>query len=307
MIQSILATLYHVIVPLCIPVIAGALLGRYRGLDTKPLLTLYLYVLSPAILFTTLINAKISTADIYRTLAFALLNLVLLWLLAQLVSRLLRLGPAETSGMTLLSTLTNSANYGLPLILLAFGQAGLDTASVFVVSQMVIANTAGVYFAARSQFSGRNAVKSVLALPAIYASLLAIGLRAADLHLPYEVNQGIATIAAAYSPVVLTILGAQMVKVGMPGTERIRGKVFWGGLAVRMVLGPLVSAITLVLLGISGTLFSVLFILAAMPVAVNAVALADRFNAAPALISRCILWTTLSSFIILPLFIVWVR
>ncbi|GJM74888.1 hypothetical protein HMSSN036_71040 [Paenibacillus macerans] len=50
MIHTVLATLLHVIVPLSIPVIAGALLARFRGLDTKPLLTLYLYVLSPAII-----------------------------------------------------------------------------------------------------------------------------------------------------------------------------------------------------------------------------------------------------------------
>lgn len=43
MIQSVLSTLYQVIVPLSIPVIVGALLGRFKNLDTKPLLTLYLY------------------------------------------------------------------------------------------------------------------------------------------------------------------------------------------------------------------------------------------------------------------------
>lgn len=40
-----------------------------------------------------------------------------------------------------------------------------------------------------------------------------------------------------------------------------------------------------------------------MPVAVNAVVLAERFNASPMLLSKCILWTTLASFAILPVMI----
>lgn len=153
MIQSVLSTLYQVIVPLSIPVIVGALLGRFKNLDTKPLLTLYLYFLTPAIILNTLATAEISMNDIYRTLAFSLLNLIFLWAIANIVGKLLKLDPSEVSGLTLISTFTNSVNYGLPLVLLAFGQLGLDKASVYVIGQMIIVNTIGVYFAARSQFS----------------------------------------------------------------------------------------------------------------------------------------------------------
>ncbi|EFU38853.1 Auxin Efflux Carrier [Paenibacillus vortex V453] len=56
----------------------------------------------------------------------------------------------------------------------------------------------------------------------------------------------------------------------------------------------------LAILSIKGTLFSVILILSAMPAAVNAVILAEEYDAAPKLVSRCILWTTLASFIVLP-------
>jgi predicted permease len=62
-IQTVLSTLVEVIVPLSIPVAAGALLGRYKNLDTKPLLTLYLYFLSPAIILDTLATAEISLSS----------------------------------------------------------------------------------------------------------------------------------------------------------------------------------------------------------------------------------------------------
>ncbi len=303
MIQTVLSTLVEVIVPLSIPVTAGALLGRYKNLDTKPLLTLYLYFLSPAIILDTLAKAEISLDDVYKTLAFALLNLMLLWIVAVLLGRILRLGPPEAAGLTLISTFTNSVNYGLPLVLLAFGQLGLDKASVYVIAQMVIVNTIGVYFAARSQFNVRSAVKSVFALPAIYAAILAFLLRALGLQLPHELATGVSMVAGAYSPVVLAILGAQMVKVKAARTERGVQLAFWTGLTVRLLLAPLIALLVLLLLNITGTLFSVLLILASMPVAVNSVVLAERFGSSPSLVSRCIVWTTLASFLVLPVLI----
>lgn len=303
MIQSVLSTLVEVIVPLSIPVTAGALLGRYKNLDTKPLLTLYLYFLSPAIILDTLAKAEISLDDVYKTLAFALLNLLFLWIVAVLLGRILRLAAPEAAGLTLISTFTNSVNYGLPLVLLAFGQLGLDKASVYVIAQMVIVNTIGVYFAARSQFNVRSAVKSVFALPAIYAAIVAFLLRALGLQLPHELATGVSMVAGAYSPVVLAILGAQMVKVKAAHTERNVQLAFWTGLTVRLLLAPLIALLVLLLLNITGTLFSVLLILASMPVAVNSVVLAERFGSSPSLVSRCIVWTTLASFLVLPVLI----
>ncbi|CQR58887.1 AEC family transporter [Paenibacillus riograndensis] len=303
MIDKVLSTLVEVIVPLSIPVISGALLGRYKNLDTKPLLTLYLYFLSPAIILDTLATAEISFGDVYKTLAFSLMNLLVLWALAKLLGRVLKLAPAEAAGLTLISTFTNSVNYGLPLVLLAFGQLGLDKASVYVIAQMVIVNTIGVYFAARSQFSAGSAVRSVFSLPAIYAAILALLLRALGLHMPQEIASGVSMVAGAYSPVVLAILGVQMVRVQTAQVARNVQLAFWTGMSVRLLLAPLSAALLLVLLNISGTLFAVLLILASMPVAVNSVVLAERFGSSPALVSRCILWTTLASFLVLPILI----
>ncbi|MBP1154995.1 MULTISPECIES: AEC family transporter [unclassified Paenibacillus] len=307
MLQSIVSTLFQVIVPLSIPVFVGAILGRYRNLETKPLLTLYLYFLSPAIILDTLNDADISLGDVYQTIGFCLLHLILMWALANGLGKILKWHSAEIAGLTLISTLTNSVNYGLPLVLLAFGTLGLEKASIYVIIQMIIVNTIGVYFAARSQFSVNNAIKSVFSLPAIYAALLAIVLRALDLHLPAGIEQGVSLAAAAYSPVVLVILGAQMVSVNNSELEPKAQTAFWTGLVVRLCAAPVIACFVLYVLNIKGTLFSVLFILASMPVAVNAVILAERFNASPKFVSKCILWTTLASFIVLPVLIALVK
>lgn len=307
MIAAILSTLFKVIVPLSIPVGAGALLARFKNLDTKPLLTLSLYFLSPAIILDTLLTAHISHSDIYKTVLFSLLNLVFLWGIANVFGKVFKLPAAETAGVTLVSSFTNSVNYGLPLVLLAFGKLGLDKASVYVIIQMIIVNTIGVYFAARSQFSVKNAFKSVFSLPSIYAAILAAIFRLSGLHLPDAILKGVSMIANSYSPIVLTILGAQMAGVKISRTGQSEQISLWLGLFIRLLLSPIVALAALYILHIQGILHSVLFVLACMPVAVNAVILAEKFNASPKLVSKCILYTTLLSFILLPLFIVYVK
>jgi predicted permease len=102
---------------------------------------------------------------------------------------------------------------------------------------------------------------------------------------------------------VLAILGTQMAYVKIFKLESSIKKASYAGLTIRLLLSPLAACLAMLILGISGLLFSVLFILASMPVAVNAVILAEKFNASPKLVSTCILWSTFASFLILPILI----
>lgn len=304
MTQAVLTTLYQVFLPISIPVIAGWLLRKYQNLETKSLLTVTLYLLSPALIFNVLTKSYIASGDIMQTLTFCILNLLFLWIIANVWGRLLKMSSSDLAGLTLVSTFTNSVNYGLPLVLLAFGQAGMDYASVYVIIQMIIVNVVGVYFAARSHFSIIQAIKSIFRLPAIYAAIAAVLVQKFHFQVPAGIDKGISLIAASYSPLVLCILGAQMANVQNKGLARNHFKAFWSGLSIRLFISPLVAYFILGILNIKGTQFLVLLILASMPAAVNAVVLAEKFDASPKFVSTCILWTTLASLILLPIFIV---
>ena len=307
MIQSVLSTLTQVIIPLSIPVIAGVLLVRFQGMETKHLLTMVLYFLTPAMIFTNLSTAQISFAELSRTVLFCLLNMSLMWGAALVVGKIFKLPDPELAGLTLISTFTNSVTYGMPLVFLAFGQLGLEKASVYVVFQMILINTVGVYFAARSNFSIKQSIKSIFKLPTIYAAILAVLLRFLQVHLPAGIENGVSMVAQAHSPVMMTVLGAQMVSVKNANLEGKYSSTFWAGMSLRMLISPILAILALYILGIDSTLFSVLLILASMPVAVNAVILAEKFDASPNTVSKCILWTTLSSFVILPVLITLVK
>ncbi|GGH60819.1 transporter [Paenibacillus silvae] len=306
MFTSFVVTLYHVFLPISLPVIGGMLLKHFKAWDTRPLSAFSLYILSPALIFHTLLHAEITWTDVTSTFWFSILNLIALWALAELLSRIFGLGAPEKAGLTLVSTFTNCVNYGLPLVLLAFGKLGLDKASVYVIGQMIIVNTVGIFFAARSEFTVKKAIGSVFRMPTIYAAVIAILLRTFSISLPEALDGGVSMVATGYAPIVLAILGAQMLRSKgdrEPWQANVR-RAFWAGLVVRLAAAPLLSWLILKALHVEGTLFPVLLILASMPTAVNAVILAEQFGASPQFVSRCILWTTAASMLILPIMIV---
>jgi malate permease and related proteins len=307
MLTEIFATLFDVILPLSIPVIAGVLLCRFEKIEIKPLLNFALYYLTPFLIFDTLIEANLSREDVYLTLAYSVLNLLLLAFAANILGNSLKLPANDIAGLTLISSFTNSVNYGIPLTLLVFGQLGLEKASVYIVMQMVLMHTLGIFFAARSHFTIVSAVKSVFALPAIYAVFLSLVLRTFDLTLPGGLSTGVSMIAEAYPPIVLAVLGAQMANVKTESVTRNTRITFWSGMGMRLLIAPLIALLCLKLLKIEGIMFSTLLVLSCMPVAINAGILAEKFDASPKVLTKTILWTTLLSFFVLPILIVLVK
>jgi predicted permease len=168
-------------------------------------------------------------------------------------------------------------------------------------------HTLGIFFAARSHFTIKGAMKSVFALPAIYAVLLAIVLRTFDLTLPGGLSTGVSMIADSYPPIVLAVLGAQMANVKTENISRNIRVTFWSGMGMRLLIAPLIALLCLHLLKIEGIMFSALLVLSCMPVAINAGILAEKFDASPKVLTKTILWTTLLSFFVLPVLIVLVK
>ena len=303
MIKEVISTLALVIMPISVPVIAGVLLTRFMGMEIKALLTVVLYVLAPAMVFANLSTVQITFTELSRVAMFFAINATLMWAISFAAGKILRLPDAGRAGLSLIATLTNAVNYGLPLVQLAYGQAGLEKAAVLVVFMLIFTNTMGVYFAARSNFSVRQAIVAIFKLPAIYAVFLALLLRFTGLSLPSGLNKGVNMLAGAHSPIMLTVLGAQMARVKNKALGGDRQLMFYSGLGLRMLVSPVVAFFVLNILRVEGILFPVLLILASMPVAVNAGVLAENFDAAPDVVSKCILWTTLSSFVALPVLI----
>ncbi|QUH27069.1 AEC family transporter [Serpentinicella alkaliphila] len=121
-------------------------------IEVKTQSRLALYVFNPALNFNSMITTKTDNEVFTKVLMFAILLFVTFTILVYLCNHFLfKFSQDMRSALLLSTTFPNSGNFGLPIILFAFGQIGFDRAVVFTVFQSFIMNSIGVYFASNSK------------------------------------------------------------------------------------------------------------------------------------------------------------
>ncbi len=300
----------EVLLPVVVVVSLGYLLGRSYPLDARTLNRVSLYVLSPCLVFVTLLRTDIAGGEAARLAIQMLLVMVATTVCAFLVAIPFRLTRPQRSGFLLTTTFMNSGNYGLPVSRFGFGDIGFQYAVIGYLTQAILAQTLAVYLASAGHGSRRAALGQVFRLPLIYAVLIALGLRLLGIRLD-ETNgpiavalyRGLRLAADATLPVLLLILGTQL-------TQRqpvIAGGVLSTAIVLRLLLSiPLAYAIGSSI-GLSGLPLSVGTIQAAMPTAVNMIVLALEFDAWPEFVGNGVVATTLGSLVSLTILIAFLR
>ena len=292
-VQALAAILFNVVLPVFLIAGIGFAGRRFLKLDPQPIARLALYLLVPALLFQTLLTARLEAEEISRIGAFAILLTIILVAVGMISARALGAGRAEAAGLTLAMTFINAANYGLPVNLFAFGQEGFDRAAVFVVFENILTYTVGVFVAARGHMPWGRALGSVLSMPVLWAAIAAVTIRVTGVDLPVPVQRASVLLSGAAVPVVILLLGLQI--AGMR-VRRINGRVF-AAVGTRLVLSPLLGLALVALLSPAPLTAKVLILEAAMPTAVNATLIATEFNAEPDLVSTAALISTAISIV----------
>ncbi|WP_010632029.1 AEC family transporter [Sporolactobacillus vineae] len=294
----------HLLVTITVPIViicgCGFMLQKRRPIDTKLLADISLYILAPALILYALAGAHLQGKSVMQIFFFTLIMTVLLYGLATITAKLARISVSERQGLTLTTLFSNANNYGLPVLLLAFGSRGFALGAIYVVGQVVLVNVLGMYLASRTKLNGGQAIVHILKTPLIYACLAGLLLDLLQLPLPVGTDTAVKMLGAAYPVLVLMILG---IKLGSTQLAGLRSSTVWIGIILRLVAVPVLAKLVLVALGIHGLLASVLFVEASMPAAINTVTLAEKFDGDSETISLVVSITTILSFVYLPLFI----
>ncbi len=290
----------EVLLPVIVVVSLGFALGRAFALDTRTLNRVSLYVLSPCLVFVSVLRTEVAGGEALRLTTQMVLVMLATVLLAYLLARALGLSGPQRSGFLLTSTFMNSGNFGLSITRFAFGDVGFQFAVIGYLTQAILSQTLAVYLASAGTTDRRAALGQVFRLPLIYAVLAALGLRLLGIHLdeaqgPLAVGlfRGLRLLADATLPLLLLILGVQL--------SQKRALAASGALGVatgiRLVVSiPLAFAIGGAL-GLAGLPLAVGVVQAAMPTAVNMVIIAAEFEAWPEFVSNGVVITTLGSLV----------
>jgi predicted permease len=213
--------------------------------------------------------------------------------LSFVVGRLARLGRPTLSALMLTAAFPNLGNYGLPVVVLAFGQAGLAIGTLVLAVQSVYALTLAVIIASSGHGSIRSSVGQVVRQPVIYAVVAAIVLNLAHVTMPAFIMSALTLPAQASIPVMLLVLG-----MNFAGTTRIEQPALVGiAVFTRLVIGPAIGWLIVEALGVGGVARGVLLVGSAMPTGVFTILTATQYNARPRFVADVVVAGTLPSIV----------
>lgn len=270
-------------------------MDRLFPIDVQTLSKFNFYLFLPAILFVALLKSELSPALFGTVAGFTITQLILLlgisWFLFNTkpfknYRRVLTLG----------SVYYNGANYGLPLITLAYGEKSLSVMAIVLMVQNLTGFTLGIWLVGAEQQTWKGVVKGFLTVPSVYAILAALLLNVLNVQLPQPIEIPLHYLANALIPMALLMLGVQISR------SRIvdHAKNVLAVSAVRLIISPLLA---MALVAIWAALISpeiltiapILITIAGVPVAVTVYAFSIEYHRNPNLASQLILWTTLIS------------
>ena len=279
---------------------AGWVLDRKWKVDLATVVKLNINLFVPAFIFYELTTKEVEGRLAWLTVAFTLSVVIVLFAIAAVVARWRRYSLPQTRSLQIATVFYNSANYGVPLMHLAFpGPA--ETLQVFVILVQNIGNfTLGVFLVSSSKTPGWRAALPMFRQTSFWAVLIGLAVRGVfgaispDLHGGWRwfwtplryFHDGLVAVA-------LVTLGVQLSKTAARATLPRLG---WA-LALRLLVGPLVGWGLALLFGFEGEILLTMVLSTAFPTAVNTALIAHEFNADTEYATGAVFWSTLLSMI----------
>jgi len=270
---------------------AGFLVARFAGVQVQGVSRLTFHVLAPALVFNVLVSSTLDAAQSSRMALFYLLVTLSAAVMARVAAIPLRLDRRMLSAFMLVAISSNSGNYGLPVVSLAFGRDALAFASVYFVTSAIFSYTGGVLIAASGRLDIRGAVGRLFRVPPFYAAVAALIMMGLHVTPPAIVMRPITMLSDAALPLMILVLGMQIERATMPE----RPVVVATAVFVSLVLMPLAAIAWAHAVGLQGPAFQAGVLQSSMPTAVMATILALEFDAQPQFVTSVVCIATLVS------------
>src|SRR5207249_703754 len=147
---------------------------------------------------------------LFRSVLMAVLVTATMGLLARVAAIPLGLNRAELSAFLLVSMFSNGGNYGLPVVMFAFGTEALSHGTVYFVTSAILTYTLGVLIAAAGKRSMPRALAGVAKVPAIYGVTAAAFVLLTGLPVPVPLMRPVGLLSDAALPMMILVLGMQL-------------------------------------------------------------------------------------------------
>ncbi len=298
----LLGVLINIVLPVFVIIGAGFIVGRLKSLNAQTLSRVSLYILAPALAFSKLRETTVSGIDFAQIVTFAILATLIVLFLSWIIARLLRLDRSRESAFILSCSFVNHGNYGLPLVLFAFGQEGLERALIYFITGAFLANTLAVFIASRGKAKATTSLLNIFRIPMIYAIAAAFAFNATNFVVPEAILKPLDMVADATIPVMLLLLGVQLAKASLGGQMRLISLAVF----VRLVGGAIVGLVLASLMGLTGVTRQACVVENSTPTAVMTSIMSLEFGTEPEFVTGVIFASTLASIVTMTLLITWI-
>ncbi|MEY4520606.1 MAG: hypothetical protein RLZZ499_3206 [Cyanobacteriota bacterium] len=289
-----MTTLLPAVLPVGLIILIGFVVGRTIPLQRSTLSQLSLYVLSPALVISSLYRTEVSLDSSSKLLLGFALTSLSIYAIVTVISRLLSLPAPLSRAITAVVMFPNNGNMGLPVATFALGTPGLDRAIIYMLGSAFL-----MFCFGPAMIRGKGIIeglKLTLKLPLLWAFLFGLGLHYWSLKIPWGLDKGIEQLGAADIPIALILLGIQLSQTRFrPGIEEIMLAI------ARLTCAPMIAYVIGRLLQLETLNLQILVLESGMPTAVGSFVIVSEFGGDKDLVARAIVTSTLMSFITLPI------
>lgn len=269
----------------------GFLFGKKKKIDLTAINEFVIWVATPCLIISSIAKSPVEPNHIAEVFLCALAVVAGCLGVGYIVIRALGL-PQRVYLPPV--AFANTGNMGLPLVLFAFGDTGLNTGILYMVATTVLHYTVGIAI-----LSYKESPFEVLKLPLIYAAGLGIVISLTGWQMPTPAFRAIDILGEASIPAMIFALGYKLSEVTMKDVGK---SFFFGG--IRIGVGFLIGVLSVRALGLGGTSSGVVMLDAAMPPAVFNFVLAEKYKQDSKVVASIIMAGTLLSIVTTPLILI---
>jgi predicted permease len=261
--------------------------GRVKRPDIGVTNQISMDVLVPALVFSALASKAFDFAHYWQLALGGALVILGSGLLAWPLARLLNV---EAKTFVPPMMFNNSGNMGIPLIVLAFGEAALGAAIILFLVEMVLHFSMGPYMLAH-----RMRLLQLLKTPVMAATVLGVAVSLSGTSLPQPLYAAIKMLGDASIPMLLFALGVRLNQVSFKD---------WHIGVASGIASPATGIVMVLLitpfLGLDPVQQSILLVFGALPPAVLNYLMAEQYRQEPERVASIVLLGNLAALAVMP-------
>jgi predicted permease len=289
----ILVTIFvNNLLPVFLVIGVGVLLGVTLRPDVKAVSRTTFYALTPCLIFAGLTDTPLDGAQAGQIALFAILATLLTAVAAWLVATALGWRSKRRRAMVLPVLVINTGNFGLSVVLFAFGPDAQARAMIYFVTTAVMAASVGVAFAAGGG-SWREVLSNLARIPLLWAAVSALLVGVLGIVVPDLLMRPIRLLGNAAVPMMLVILGLQLAR----SVRTLRSSV--GSIllasALRLLVAPVLAIPVALATGLEGLTYQACMLEASMPAGVTSTVISLEYDLEPEVVTGTVFFSTLCS------------